>query len=972
MLVRSEINYELERAEEVRCQNYSLNEYISINSSVGNQYLKLFNFNIRSFHSNGVEFEALLQVFSELPEFIIVTETWNNQTNFNLCSLDNYNVYHTYRFNNERGGGVSVFALKPIFGEVISDLSYSDENIEICTIKAMYRRGFVLVIGIYRPPAACKNSFISAINRVLNHPKVSNASMVLFGGDFNLDLNTPNRPAIREYLSTMHSNYFYQAITESTRPSVPPSVNSSNLDHIWCNNTRWTHYAGVIPIDLTDHYLCFIHLLCPKFIEDKTKIEFRPYSEPNLSKLIEKLVETNWNSVCGFNEVDSDINNLMGTINKLYCQCFPIKSKFITQKRIDNPWISSNLKSKIKQKHEYFSLYKKGLLSQNTYSIFKNKVSFEIMEAKQKYYITEFQSDSTPKSKWDLIKKLMGCKKNSTYISEMEFNDQIVTDQGEIVEKLNHYFTNIALNLDRNLPDSQDDPAAQIDSNLKTFYLFPVAPQECLRVIKNLKITKSDINHIPVKIFKLVAPYLIEPLCKLINLSFSTGVFPKLFKIARITPIFKSGDRKMPTNYRPISSIPYLSKVFEKCICIRLLKFFDKFSLFSNCQHGFRKGRTTCDALLSLTESIYENLNRREYLVSSLVDLRKAFDTVSHPILVRKLAKYGVRGVSLSLITSFLKDRKQFVSLGSNSSSLMNVRIGVPQGSTLGPVLFLIYVNDLPTISDILKFSLFADDTAITISNKDCNDLVMTLNDELHKLSQYTVLNRLSINVDKTKSIVFSNKNSENILNSSISICNQNVEFTKNVTYLGIKLNNKLDFSDQVDFVVDKVAKQTGILFKIRKNLDIRTRLTFYYSFIYPHLIYNVLIWGGAYPTVIQKLVVQHKKTIRTIADIPYNGHTSSTFRMYKILKFSDIYKYHVLIYMYKNRSKPIFNVQHDVSTRNRNNLVSSFQRLKRTQNSVYYIGPKFWNELPNRVRNSSRLCEFKNNLKEHLVAAYV
>ena len=272
-------------------------------------------------------------------------------------------------------------------------------------------------------------------------------------------------------------------------------------------------------------------------------------------------------------------------------------------------------------------------------------------------------------------------------------------------------------------------------------------------------------------------------------------------------------------NYRPISSIPYLSKVFEKCICIRLLKFFDKFSLFSNCQHGFRKGRTTCDALLSLTESIYENLNRREYLVSSLVDLRKAFDTVSHPILVRKLAKYGVRGVSLSLITSFLKDRKQFVSLGSNSSSLMNVRIGVPQGSTLGPVLFLIYVNDLPTISDILKFSLFADDTAITISNKDCNDLVMTLNDELHKLSQYTVLNRLSINVDKTKSIVFSNKNSENILNSSISICNQNVEITRNVTYLGITLNNKLDFSDQVDYVVDKVAKQTGILFKIRKTL---------------------------------------------------------------------------------------------------------------------------------------------------------
>ena len=253
------------------------------------------------------------------------------------------------------------------------------------------------------------------------------------------------------------------------------------------------------------------------------------------------------------------------------------------------------------------------------------------------------------------------------------------------------------------------------------------------------------------------------------------------------------------------------------------------------------------------------------------------------------MCKEALRGVSLSLIRDFLRDRWQYVSLGSRSSSLINVTIGVPQGSTLGPVLFLIYINDLPLIYDVLKFSLFADDTAITITNNNSNDLVTILNNELHKLSQYTIQNRLSINVDKTKSIVFSNRNSRHILNSSISICNQNIEFTNKVTYLGIKLNNKLDFSDQIDSVVDKVSKRTGILYKIRENLDMRTRLTFYYSFIYPHLIYNVLVWGAAYPTVIQKLIVQKKKTIRTIADIPYNGHTSLTFRQLKILKFTDI-----------------------------------------------------------------------------------
>ena len=291
------------------------------------------------------------------------------------------------------------------------------------------------------------------------------------------------------------------------------------------------------------------------------------------------------------------------------------------------------------------------------------------------------------------------------------------TSQTDIVEKFNDFFTSIANNLDRNLPVNETCPTSYVIPQRSSFLLSPVIENEVFKIVSDLKITKTQLNHLPVKIFKIIFPHIAPKFCKLINLTFSYGEFPKSFKISRISQIYKSGLRSDPSNYRPIASIPYFSKILEKCLCNQLVSYFDSFSLFTNVQYGFRKNNSTCDALLKLTESIYKSFNSKNHQLNVFIDLRKAFDTVSHSVLLSKLEKYGVRGTALNLINSFLCDRKQYVQMGKNSSSLKDINIGVPQGSNLGPILFLIYVNDFPEISSEFESVLFADDTALAISN---------------------------------------------------------------------------------------------------------------------------------------------------------------------------------------------------------------------------------------------------------------
>ena len=600
-------------------------------------------------------------------------------------------------------------------------------------------------------------------------------------------------------------------------------------------------------------------------------------------------------------------------------------------------------------------------------------VTSKIRKAEHEYYMQCFSNFRLDLKKyWTTIKHLMGtCSKTS---SVQDPNDSYRC------ENFNNFFSQIGNNLESCLPPSCETLSFTY-SNPATLFLRPITISELDKLIFNLKIVKSDIDKLPVSIFKRIRHHILDPLARIINSSFEQGVFPEALKLARITPVHKKGDVNDPNNFRPISSLHYISKIIEKAVSNRLISFSNKHSLINKNQFGFQRGKSTCDALLNLTETIYESLDNKHHNYTLMFDIKKAFDSVNHSILLRKLSSYGIRGVALEWFRSYLRDRKCYVEISSTKSTVRTFNIGVPQGSTLGPIAFLFYINDLPSKieSNIVSPTIFADDTTMNTSHSNIDCLIFETNLALEKLYKWTVLNRLTIHESKTEVLLFSNRDvqsqtpSHNLVLNNTILQRASSETTSQCKFLGVYLDMNLvpTFKRHINSVTAKVSKHSGILYRIRDRLPADARIRYYYAFIYPYLKYNVEVWGSSYPSHLKPLIIQHKRVIRTITNSGFNEHTTPLFFQLGLLKFTDIHKFHVLVRMHKLVAADNFPVTHSLNLRNRNQAVPEFHRLTLTQQAFSYTGPKTWNELPENIRQISNHPKFRKALKFHLLGQY-
>uniref|UniRef100_A0A8C6SQ40 Reverse transcriptase domain-containing protein n=1 Tax=Neogobius melanostomus TaxID=47308 RepID=A0A8C6SQ40_9GOBI len=509
-------------------------------------------------------------------------------------------------------------------------------------------------------------------------------------------------------------------------------------------------------------------------------------------------------------------------------------------------------------------------------------------------------------------------------------------------------------------------------------FLKPVEEKEILDIVKGCKNkTSTDYHDMDMKTLKTVIESISKPLTYICNLSLQTGQFPDGMKVAKVIPLFKAGDKHLFTNYRPVSLLPQFSKILEKVYNSRLDSFIERCNLLSDNQFGFRNNHSTSHALFDIIEEITNAVDNKKYAIGLFIDLSKAFDTINYDILINKLEHYGIRGVALQWVTSYLKNRKQCVKIGDYQSSCRQIVCGLPQGSILGPKLFNMYINDICKTSQVLKFILFADDTNIFASGDDLQQLCRIVNLELKSVNKWFKQNKLSLNLSKSKMMIFGNCNSN--AQEAIQIEGVVIERVHEIKFLGVIIDDRITWKAHIKYISTKISRSISVIAKAKHILNIKALHILYCSLILPYLYYCTVVWGSTYKNTLKPIVLLQKRAIRVIHKVGFLDHTNSLFLKSKIMKFCDIVEFQTVQMLYKARYKLLpGQIQRRFQERTgcyelRDELNFRTQKHSSTLKSFSPTvnGVQLWNKLEMELKRSPNINLFKYKYKQKTFEIY-
>lgn len=943
--------------------------------------LSCIHVNSRSLSRN---FEALSLFLSSLTiqsTVVGVTETWlNDDSPLSMCNISDYEFVGNCR-KSKRGGGVGFYIRKDISFKRRTDLDVNTDFLESIFIEIDNIGSSVLICVMYRPPSQSVNDFCESLNNILNNVNQEKKKFYLMG-DFNIDLlKVGNVQYANDFLDLLLMNSMVPLIHYPTRVS---DSSASLIDNIFTNDSCQIQ-SGIILTDISDHFPVYcIGNSVISSSNDRQNISKRELDEEHIINFLHSMEEVHFE--LDENNPDNSYNKFIELFIIKYNKSFPVKSKCNKRRINDHPWCTKEIRKLIKKKCKMYKLYIKNPTAyrKDVYKKCRNKITNKIKLAKKEYYERKIaHSQGSSKKTWDVINGAMGkkCKKKSV-IKSIKCNNRIIVNKKDICNSLNTFFSNIGHDINSKFNDSNEmDYLRNVENNESTAFFKPITCKELIDYVNVIKSnTSAGYDDIDIRIIKRCIHLICKPLSAIFNQCMEHGIFPDKMKIAKVVPVFKSGSPEIMTNYRPISVLSVFSKIFEKCIAARLVEFLTKCNIIKKNQYGFRAGHSTSSALTDFIHKVISAIDKGEILLGLFLDLSKAFDTLDHKILLAKLRKYGIRGVTLKLFKNYLTNRKQFVRIDNHTSEYKSIRCGVPQGSILGPILFLLYINDLSNASKILKCILFADDTSIFLSRNDVISLQELFNSELQYITKWLSMNKLSINVSKTKFMVFTKKKC-NIDDLSISMCNSQIQQVSSLRFLGVIIDNKLNWASHINYVCNKVSRNIGIMYKLNSMPRSVLKLI-YNTIILPHLYYGITAWGNANATHIQRLIVLQKRAIRIVAHAPFLAHTQPLFASLKILRLNEMYMYQSAIFMYlcqhlllPSSLQALFSLNnkfHNYDTRSANKFHLPKTHLSLYQRSIIYSGPRLWNSLPSAIRDSKSLNVFKLRYKSFLLNSYV
>ena len=974
----SQINYSLHSC------NYYLEDQINRtlkNVPVG--CASVLHANMRSIPKNLRNFELYLSNIDYVFNFLCFSETWLKENNCELYNLPGYIAKHNCR-KDRIGGGVSIYTRDNIEFTVRDDLSVQTKLCESLVLeidKSVFKKKHNVLVGVfYRPPDTNLKEFNAFTDKMLHKVK-SEKKSVYFSGDWNISLlNADKHSDTQDHIDTMLSHSLVPTITKPTRVT---QKSCSLIDNIYTNNFSGSSncLSGILYTDISDHYPVFHIDYSDNVVFPRKTFTKRVYSQENIVKFSSMLTDKSWIDVLNCNDPQVSYSQFHKELFELYDICFPFKT-FKYGYKTRKPWLTDGMKDKIKIKNRLYKMWKKSgnPERESLYKRFRNKLNRILKSAEKAHYAKLFeQNKNNLKKSWSILKEIINKSRGSNMCTRFKIDGVYSNDKSKISNGFNKFYINVGPNLAANIP-SDDRPATTYMKNriIHSMAILPVVDLEVEKIIRNLKDSSAGWDSIDAKVVKQTYIGFLSPLTHIMNLSLSTGIVPMELKVARVTPIFKSGEVNVFTNYRPVSVLPLFSKILERLMYNRLLDFINRNKILYEYQFGFRSNHSPNLALIVLVDRISKALADDDFVLGVFLDFSKAFDTVDHNILFKKLEFYGIRGVALNWFQSYLYQREQFVEYNGVQSSRKQIVCGVPQGSILGPLLFLLYINDLSNASKKVFSLLFADDSNMFLSGKNPDDLVADMCIEMSYVVDWLRLNKLSLNLKKTHFMLFKRPKIKAKITKDLIIANVKIDQVGHTKFLGVIIDECLDFKKQIKYVKGKIARGIGVLYKCRPVVDTKIMRTLYNTFVYPYYTYCVEVWGNSCKSYYDAMVKTQNRALKLIVGAKRRARVTPIYKELKLLKFHEIYVYCVQLFMFKyyhNELPTVFKEMftlkrdiHDKSTRQRNELFPPLIKKNPYFRTVRRTGVNTYNYFKSYIDYCVSSSVYKQNLKKHIL----
>lgn len=932
--------------------------------------LSILIINAHSLRNKLTDLEAEIRLYGN-PSIVVVSETWLTEGLRPFFCINGYTVYHTVR--SDGYGGMSVYVLDTLSHTATTDLSCIHE-VHLTRIQAL--DAGLSVLCVYRAPRRTNvNAFLDMID-----PLLEQGSNIIMCGDMNFNLLS-SRDDVLDFVNTIESNSY--AFLNSLDEADFTFPGSQSILDLFLTDMIDNQYHVKNNPSISDHHACLLLMRGSRIppLKNVSLFKHNPRIVSALRTFLRQLSNQTLSQIhAGMTELVSRNTFKMRTIG-----------------RVKLPWIDNELLQEMRKRDELYGNTRSPLITESErnrrkdlYRTQKNRVTMILRRKRNNFIETHIQSSMNDSRKmWQVMKMVI--RKHPTNQNEgipkiIEKDDGNTTsDPKLILDLMNEHFSNVGEKINvqtKILNNNRPRNALNLNMNNASIYLYDTNQSELYSIIKSLKNdAAAGLDGLSVKNIKTIAYELSQKLVRPINLCMRNGEFPQSFKEARIKALYKGkGSRKKCTNYRPISVLSNLSKIYEKLLYLRLYRFLTETSFIASTQFGFLPHSSTTTAALHAITRIRQSLDDGRCTAAVFIDVAKAFDSVDHNQLLKKLDIAGISGKANMIIQDYLFARRQKIIANDLVSNDEFIRFGIPQGSNLSSLLFLIYVNDCLNLPLNGYIQMYADDTILTYSCGNPFQLHAHIEEDLTRLNNWMYDNYLSFNADKTNYMLFrTSSQSPSFTIPPIHVNQSTISETSSTRYLGLTIDNNLSWSMHIQALRSQLSPYLFVLRNAKYVLSRRIKLSLYYSYIHSHLSYLVSIWGYAKASHLRQLQIIQNKAIRSLFWQEYrrgDNNTQGLLRKYRIPNIEQLTLIDSLLLIFKvknglirnNMQLTTFEEVHDHDTRNKRDFIIPRTRTSLLYNSIFAKGLTQFNALPRELKNIGDILQFKKAVKNDIL----